>query len=333
MKNVGLVGLGFIGKAHFNAYQHIPNAEVTAICTRSEVTDPEIVNNFHGLLIQNFDELLKNESIDIIDICLPTYLHEEYIVKAAEAGKHIICEKPLTLTEESTERIISVANENDVELFVGHLLRFWPEYELIKSYKETDQLNGLDIVHAKRLGQFPAWSDWFKYPEKSGGALFDLHIHDIDFAYYLLGEVESVYAVGSQNEQGAWTQIMTTLVFKNKTKAFIEASNQMPDGYPFTMNFRAQAKDATLEFAVSAGENIEGIDENNSSLNFYKDQSNQSLNVPLSDPFQKELAYFVSCLEENSENKIIPVSDVRYVMKLLQSIKSSLETGQVIEIS
>lgn len=192
MKSIGLVGLGFIGKMHLKAYQSIEHGQVTAICTRSEVDDEAIKELFHGTYTSDYDDLLSNKEIDIIDICLPTYLHEEYIIKAAKAGKHIICEKPLTLTLESASRIFKEIQENNVKLFVGHLLRFWPEYQVIKSYSESEKLKDIDIVHAKRLGQFPTWSDWFQYPEKSGGALFDLHIHDIDFVYYLLGEVDSL---------------------------------------------------------------------------------------------------------------------------------------------
>jgi len=332
MKNIGLVGMGFIGKEHFNAYRKMGQARVAAICTRSEVSDEEILTKFQGSFTKNYEELLNDQTIDIIDICLPTYLHETYIIKAANAGKHIICEKPLTLSEESANRIMDAVNRNDVKLFVGHILRFWPEYELIKSYSQSDELKGIELVHAKRLSQFPAWSDWFKYPEKSGGALFDLHIHDIDFVYYLLGEVESVYAVGSQNEHGAWNHIMTTLRFKDKSKACIEASNQMPDGYPFTMSFRASSKESTLEFSVVAGENIESIDKSKNQLIYYNVNGNRVIHTEKIDPFYKQLSYFVNCVENNSENEIIPLEDVSYVFKLLKGIERSLETGQLVNM-
>ena len=196
MQHIGLVGLGFIGKTHLAAYNHIQNAQVTAICTENKVEESPIMGIYDGSFVTDYDDLLKEKDIDIIDICLPTYLHEEYIVKAANAGKHIICEKPLTLTLESANRIMNAVQQNNVKLFVGHVLRFWPEYQAIKSYSESDKLKNIEIVHAKRLGKLPTWSSWFQHPEKSGGALYDLHLHDIDFAYYLLGEVESVYAVG-----------------------------------------------------------------------------------------------------------------------------------------
>ncbi|WP_462410764.1 Gfo/Idh/MocA family protein [Neobacillus sp. Marseille-QA0830] len=329
MKNIGLVGLGFIGKTHLEAYTQIDNAQVAAIHTRNPASAP---GYYEGFFVKDFDELLVNPEIDIIDICLPTYLHEDYMIRAANAGKHIICEKPLTLTLESANRIIEAVNRNSVRLFVAHVLRFWPEYQVIKSYSESDKLRDIEIVHAKRLGQVPTWSSWFQYPEKSGGALYDLHIHDIDYVSYLMGDVDSVYAVGSRNRYGAWDHIMTTLSFKNNSKAFVEASQRMPDGFPFTMSFRAQSSQCALDFQVSFGKNIENKGNSDKKLIYYADQKASSIDIAGGDAFRKELAYFVNCLEYNEENIVIPLSDVLYTLKVLKAIQASLETGRVVRI-
>ncbi|WHY83881.1 Gfo/Idh/MocA family oxidoreductase [Neobacillus novalis] len=325
MKNVGLIGLGFIGKTHLEAYQHIENCQVTAICTRNKAAIP---NHYNGSMVTDYEDLLNDKEIDIIDICLPTFLHEEFLIKAVNAGKHIICEKPLTLTLESANRIVDAVTKNNVRLFVAHVLRFWPEYKLIKSYSETNILIDIEIVHARRLGQAPAWSSWFQDPQKSGGALFDLHIHDIDFVYYLLGPVDTVYAVGTKNKYGAWDHVMTTLTFRNKCKAFIEASQRMPRGYPFTFDFRAQAGQGTVEFKVAAGENIENIHASNHQFIYYTNQKKSSIEIKKEDAFQNELAYFVNCVETNQENHVIPLDDVLYTLKLLKAVECSLETKQ-----
>lgn len=328
MKHIGLVGLGFIGKTHLEAYRHIENCQVTAICTRNKVEDFDLLQTFNGSFVTDYEYLLRNKEIDVIDICLPTFLHEEYIIKAARAGKHIICEKPLTLKLESANRIITEVHKNGVKLFVGHVLRFWPEYKAIKRLSETDKLKDIEIVHAKRLGQIPKWSDWFLHPEKSGGALFDLHLHDIDFVHYLVGEVESVYSVGNKNKYGAWDHVMTTLTFKNKSKAFVEASQRMTTGYPFTMSLRAQAAQGTLDFNLIAGENIENIDKGTKQLIYYNHEGKSAVTFEKSDAFQNELSYFLNCIDKNQENTIVPLKDVLYTLKLLKSIEESLESGK-----
>jgi predicted dehydrogenase len=328
MQRIGLVGLGFIGKAHLEAYRKIPNAEVVAICTRD--VSREVDGYSEHTFVSDYDAMLMRDDIDMVDICLPTYLHEEYIIKAARAKKHIICEKPLSLSLESVERIYDEVDKCGVRLFIGHVLRFWPAYQKIKETSMAKTLQNIDVIHAQRLGQLPTWSTWFQYPEKSGGALFDLHLHDIDFVYYLLGEVEQVYAVGNQNEHGAWNHIMTTLSFRNGAKAFVEASQKMPVGYPFTMMFRAQSPNGTLDFQLKAGENIEDI----SGSNFVLYENNQVTKVDIEegDAFQNELAYFINCVENDQANRIIPLPDVLYVIRLLEAINLSLETGHEVYI-
>lgn len=325
MQRIGLAGFGFIAKNHLEAYQQLPNVEVTAICTRRK---PEELAGFTGTVLSDYDEFLRRDDVDVIDICIPTFLHEEYVIKAARAKKDVICEKPLTLTVEATERIMQVVQEEGVRLFVGHVLRFWPEYQVIKTY--TDQWKPVEIVHAKRLGKLPSWGEWFQHPEKSGGALFDLHIHDIDFIYHLLGEVGSVFAVGTQNKQGAWDHVMTTLTFKNEAQAFVEASHRMPDAFPFTMELRVQSGQQALDFRLAAGENIEQV--SGSQLTFYE---GEKMSVPLleeGDAFFNELAYFVDCLETGEPNEMIPLHDVLYVMTLMEAIEKSLVTGRKVEV-
>lgn len=331
--HIGLVGLGFMGKTHLDAYQYIENCKVKTICKRQiDSEDENLAKQYNVHLTKEYDDLLRDKEIEVIDICLPTYLHEQYILQAARAGKHIICEKPLTLTVASAKRIKEAVQKNGVQLFVGHVLRFWPEYKLFKSYSETEKLAHIEIVHAKRLSQKPTWSEWFQHPEKSGGALFDLHIHDIDFATYLLGEVASVYAVGKQNKQGAWDHIMTTLYFKNKSKAFIEASHRMPMLFPFTMALRVQGKNSILDFRVEAGKNIENRQESNTYMTYYNNEEMKTVDVEKTDAFQNELAYFINCIEQDRENNIIPFDDVLYTLKVLQAIERSLETEQIISM-
>lgn len=324
MVNIGLVGAGFIGKTHLEAYQALPNAEVLEICTQSgELAD---FPSYQGKVTADYDALLNNPVIDVVDICLPTFLHEAYIIKAAQAGKHIICEKPLALSSKAVKRIRTAIEKAGVRFFAGHVLRFWPAYQEIRKWSRHMKQD-LEIIHAKRLGQAPTWSEWFQYPEKSGGALFDLHIHDIDFTCYLLGEAESVYAVGTQNEHGAWNHLLTTLCFKNGEKAFIEASHMMPAAYPFTMSFRAQAQDETCEFQLKAGENIEQV--NDSNLILYEGENQKKVAVEETDAFQNELGYFLKCIENEQENLLIPLDDVLYIIQLLEAIEQSLKTGSV----
>src|SRR5699024_12704255 len=104
MMNIGLVGLGFIGITHLDAYNTIKGCNVKAIYTRSGKENKNVTNDFRGYVTSVYEDVLTDQDIDVIDICLPTSLHEEYMIKAAQAGTHSICEKPLTLTVETATR-------------------------------------------------------------------------------------------------------------------------------------------------------------------------------------------------------------------------------------
>ncbi|GEN46382.1 Gfo/Idh/MocA family protein [Alkalibacillus haloalkaliphilus] len=329
MLNIALVGLGFIGETHLQAYNSVKEARVHTVCT-TQVTSENKVNNYK--VVKEFDSVLADPEIDVVDICLPTFLHEQYIIRAARAKKHIICEKPLTLTEESVKRILQTVSDEGVRLFVGHVVRFWPEYQKLKHYIDEEVLSNVNWFTAKRLGQFPTWSNWFKEPEKSGGALFDLHIHDIDFAYYLFGNVESVYAIGQQSEEGAWSQMLTNIRFKNGVQAAIESSHEMPNGYPFTAEYRAQTSKQTLSYQMKAGSNIDDLQSASQSFDLFNDEVVKPIRVSKHDPFTLELQYFIDCINENAKNEVIPLSDVKYVIGLINSIKKSLETKEVVRL-
>ncbi len=329
MVTVGLVGLGFIGKTHLKAYRQIEGCRVKSIYVRDVSRVDEDVQEFareHDItFVETYEKLLHDEEIDVIDICLPTYLHEKFVIDAARAGKHIFCEKPLSLSVESARRMMAEVMESGVQLYVGHVLRFWPEYVKIK---EVMGHSNVKIVHAVRLGQKPTWSEWFQDPHKSGGALFDLHIHDIDFMTYLQGEVATVYAVGHKNNDGAWEHVMTTLRFENGATAFVEASHRMPVSFPFTMSLRLLGERGTVDFRVEAGENIESVDDGQTKFVYYDEAGAEVVQVNDGDAFANELAYFVDCIRGRKENTIIPLDDVIYTMEILEAIEESLNTGE-----
>ena len=129
MLKVALVGVGGISGAHIPAWEERKDAELTAICD----IRPERMERYpQKRHYTDFDEMLKKEEIDILDICLPTYLHADFSVKAMERGINVICEKPISLKKEDVKRVYECAEKNNVKFMIAQVLRFWPEYEIVK---------------------------------------------------------------------------------------------------------------------------------------------------------------------------------------------------------
>ena len=140
MLKVALVGVGGISGAHIPAWDEMENAELVALCD----IRPERMEQYESKRhYTDFEDMLNNEEIDILDICLPTYLHADYAVKAMERGIHVICEKPISMKEEDIDRVYNTAKKNNVKFMVAQVLRFWPEYELLKEIYDTKKYGNL----------------------------------------------------------------------------------------------------------------------------------------------------------------------------------------------
>lgn len=131
MLKIGLVGVGGISGAHIPAWNAMEDTTLTAICDiRPERMEPYPEPHHYT----SIDEMLEKEELDILDICLPTYLHVPTAVKAMKKGIHVLSEKPISLKEEDIELAYSTAKENNVCFMIAQVLRFWPEYELSRSF-------------------------------------------------------------------------------------------------------------------------------------------------------------------------------------------------------
>src|SRR5262249_49107437 len=119
------------------------------------------------------DQLLRDPEIDLLDICLPTYLHNEVTIAALKAGKHVMVEKPTPLRAGDRDEMVETARGTGRALMVGQVLRFVPEFAHIKQVMESGQYGELAAIHLKRVISKPTWSrdDWFADTSKTGGAV------------------------------------------------------------------------------------------------------------------------------------------------------------------
>ncbi len=239
MQRVAVVGLGFMGKTHAIAYSAIESAELAKVVDVQEEVAREVAQE-HGAEPATFDDVLADDSISIVDICLPTDMHREYTIRALEAGKHVLCEKPMARTVEDARAMAEAAAASDKFLMIAHVLRFWPEYELFKRRYDAGEFGAIRQLACRRLSPRPKWSwdSWITDESRSGSALLDLHIHDIDWVAYICGRPKAVTARAVRNETG-WCHVYCTYEFENDVVAFAEGGWDMPPSFPFNMAFCA----------------------------------------------------------------------------------------------
>ncbi len=332
MIKIAIIGAGFMGQNHADAYNDIKDAEVVAVYDKNEQLAKEFAIKTDCLAFTDFEEMAEKVAFDVADICLPTYLHEEYTIRSAQKGKHIFCEKPVTLSVDSLDRMIAETEKAGVKMMVGQVLRFWPEYVEAKRRYQSKELGELNYVFAARLSEHPAWSSWYRLPQNSGGGLLDLHLHDIDFLCWMLGKVESVYAAGKKNADGCWNFVNSTLRFPSGISASAQGVIEMEKGYPFTMELRLAGSNQTYEYAMRSGANLENRESSQRRTAVYEKGKIIELPVEERDPYTIELEHFVQCIAEKRDSDVISMEQVREVLCTIEALRVSLKTGEVVRV-
>ena len=334
MTKIAIIAAGFIAHNHAEGIVRMPDVQLAGVVEVNEEKGRAFAEEYGTRWYPTLEALLEAEGrVDIADICLPTNLHEEYVLKCADLGLHVLCERPCSLKHETAEHMLAACRQAGVKLMVAQVLRFWPEYEYIRECFRAGELGEIELAHLSRLEEMPGWSAFYDTPEASGGGLYDVQLHDIDFVYHLFGPVEQVYGVGYRNAKGAWNNVTSTLTFRNGTKAVISAAQEMSRNYPFSMHCRLLGTKGTVEFTYSAGELLRG--EAVTGVVKYLDSADapQNVTIPEGDGYYNEVAYFVKCVREDREPEIAPPEEAVEVIRIIEAIRRSLETGEVVKLS
>jgi len=332
MIKVALIGIGYIGNAHLSALKQISNAQLTAIVDYHEENGRKAAQENNAKYFKNIDELLKNTDADLIDICVPTFAHAELAIKAANAKKHILCEKPLTLSLKDADEMIKAVKQNNVKAMTGHVLRFWPEYVKIKEIIDSGYLGRPLNAFCERLAVTPDWQvgAWDKSEKYSGGAAIDLHIHDLDLLIWLFGRPEIVKANGiltpENPKEGGFSHIFTSAQFRNGEAGFAEGGWSFKGAFPFTMAVRVLCERGTIEWIFRAGKNIEERSQAANIKIYCNDGSTETIEAKQADPFFNELSYFIDCIENNRPVEKATFEDGKASLEFaLSAIKSARE--------
>lgn len=333
MVKIAMIGAGFMGRTHAQIYLKAQNAEIVGLCDKNRELGEKFAEEFQCAYFEEIEDLLEQCEVDVMDICVPTFLHEEYVMIAAKHKKHVFCEKPVTFSVRQLDGMIHAIKQSGKKMFVGQVVRFWPEYITAKKKYDSGDLGNLKAVYAARLSEHPAWSEWYKRVENSGGGLLDLHLHDVDYICYLLGKAEYVYAVGQKNTYGCWNHVMSILSFPNGISATIEGIIEMAKGYPFTMQLRLVGDKKVYDYIMKAGSNLEDVGSAKRETRIYEEGKSTLLAPDETDAYETELLHFLKCVEDNKESEIISMEDVRNVLCTIEAIQRSLETGEKIKVS
>jgi len=329
---VGVIGAGMMGETHALAYSRIEGVELLAVC--------DVIPNLAEALAKkvgakkfftDYKETLKLPEVDIVDICVPTRFHPELVMAAAEAGKNVFCEKPMALSLREADAMIEATERTGVKFMVGHVLRFWPEYVAAKGVIASGELGAPLSASAVRIGPPPLWSPWFLNPEMSGGAVLDLHIHDLDILNWLFGEPEIVFCQGLRSEKGSWDHVLTTVSYGGGGRGHACASWFMPQSFPFTAELRVVCEEGAVEFSSrAASAKAEELLGAGRTLAVWKEGQPEYPSMPKKDGYFAEIEYFVERVKKDERPTVITPEDARLAVALCLAARRSAEEGRAV---
>ena len=195
---VGVIGSGGIFRSlHAPYYEMTDLAEIVAVADVNESSAREVASKFNADAYADYRDLLRRDDVDAVDVCTHPAPHMEITVAAAEAGKHILVEKPMCRTVAEADRMIEAAEKAGVMLQVAYMIRFNPVYQKLKELLEDGTLGDLHMAYCCQVGWFPPRHPWLFIREQSGGMLVEQAIHNLDAWLWLYGDVEEVFATTS----------------------------------------------------------------------------------------------------------------------------------------
>lgn len=342
---VGIIGIGFMGSTHFHVYKTNPKAEVIAIADidkRKLNGDwSSIVGNIGGFDNENINlksiktyedgmDLISDPDIDMVDVCVPTFLHKKYVLAALEAGKHVHIEKPIARNLSEAKEIVAAAKKAKSFLALGMCIRFWPEYRYAWELYKSNKIGKLISATFKRVSPSiagNAWEDWFMNSNLSGGSLLDLHLHDIDEVLYFFGKPNKVSSFGSKgfrsDEEGI-DHAISIYDFGDGTLVTTEAGWDPAPVTPFEMSFQIVCEKATIRLSETGYKII------------WEDGTIEEPK-PATEGFPTgwhvELNYFLDCIINNKEPEdYISYDDMIAGIAIVEAAKKSIDSGHSVEI-
>ncbi len=274
MIRVAIVGFGFMGRTHFQCYRNNDACEVATVVTRDEVrkqgkpiargnlavgADHLNVAGVH--FADNWKDVIDDPSIDLVDICTPTHTHAEIGLAALAAGKHVFVEKPMARSLSDAQALVDASRKYKRILHVGNVLRYWGQYVEAKNMTERGDMGPFRYGRFERHGGKPAWdaAEWLSDAAKSGGAVLDLALHDIDAAIWMFGMPASIDVTG-RLEGDLPVAMDATWNYRNGAQVHLHARWDLQIGAQFRYAFAIESARGSLQCDSTTGAVLTAIE-------------------------------------------------------------------------
>jgi len=323
---VGIVGSGVMAEVHARGWR-TTEAELLGCTSTNLEQATRLARQFEIRVYKTYSDLLQD--VDIVDICVPTHLHKDMVLQAASAKRHVVCEKPIALRLLDGLEMIEACDKAGVRLFVAMVVRFFPQYRLSRELVAKGQIGQLGVIRLKRVSFVPQkqGDNWYLDETRSGGMVVDLMIHDFDYARWLGGDVERVYARLNQATEGPGQYAQAILRFKGGPMALIEGGWAYPPGV-FRTAIDISGTEGLIEWSS---------DEHAPVRSFLLRRPGEAVSVGLpvaglsDDPYALELQHAYRCIR-SGEPFEVTAHDALEALRIALAARESIATGKPVSL-
>jgi len=312
MKKLGVavIGVGGWGKNHVRVYKELASTELVAVCDVNAERAKEVASEFSVKAYTNSTRMLENKEIEAVSVCTWSTKLAKEALKALKAGKHVLVEKPMATNTKQAEKLLETAEQNDLHLTVGFLMRFIPGLQHIREAVENKKIGELVCATARRVSQ---------WPERIGdvGVVKDTAIHDIDVMQYIFNEDPiTVYAkTGSMRHIKFEDYAQIMLTYKDGKSAFIESNWLTPY--------------KTRMLTVTGSDAIMRLDYMTQELWIEDPKENLQPRYPWQEPLKLELQHFADCILEKKKPLITGVDGLKALQVAEAALRSSTKNRAI----
>lgn len=322
-----------MGSTHLKALKEMPQAELVVVASDDERALTGDLSGIQGNIggpgekmdfsavrkYRDFREALRDPEVEAFDICLPTHLHMDAAIAALRAGKHVLMEKPMAIDGQSADRILEAAAKSDRVLMIAQVLRFIGPYRALADRLNSGSLGTVRSALFRRRCAAPGWGRWIGDPKLSGGGIFDLLIHDVDFCLSVFGLPDAVSASGYENASRGIDCILGQLHYPKIGNVVITGGWHHPTAYPFSMEYTVVSDGGTMEFSSNGcPPTLYGCDGKSAALEAAEE-----------DGYQAELRYFLNCCMEGRKPEFCPPEESAAAVKIMRLMVEARErTGE-----
>jgi predicted dehydrogenase len=325
VSTIAIIGAGYMGRTHAAAWAAL-GGDIRYVCSRRADTLLDEAPN--ARFVTDLAVVLADPEVDIVSVCTPTTTHRDIAVRALNAGKHVLLEKPIALTIADALAISAAASASARTLMVAHVVRFFEGYRRARADVDAGRIGAVISGRARRLITKPESAWWYDEAE-SGGVVVDVGIHDFDQLNLFLGTPLSVMSTAND----PLGPIETTIGYRSGAIGQVLTYAGVPAGAPFTTSLNLVGTDGILdyEFSADAPTAAGGI----SGVNAYRlATAERSENSTLSslDHYSRQAEYFLECVRTGTEPSFSPTASAVRALDVALAARQSLVTGETVPL-